>query len=194
MFYEKKISSSMHERKRMDVSLSLKALDSAGRFAGYASVFDVTDSQKDVVVRGAFRATLAGRVPDIKLLWQHAQHEPIGVFERMFEDTHGLYVEGRLLLEVQRAKEAYALLKAGVVSGLSIGYSPIRYGFDEEKGVRILHEVELWEVSLVTFPANSAAGVTVVKHAEPELGQAKLPPYALVGLSDALDRALAALD
>jgi HK97 family phage prohead protease len=99
------------------------------------------------------------------MLWQHQQDEPIGVFERMFEDKRGLYVEGSLLLDVQRANEAHSLLKAGVVKGLSIGYSPLRYKIDEKTGVRVLAEVELWEVSLVTFPANAAANVTVVKQA-----------------------------
>lgn len=120
--YNKKISASMRERKRMAFALQVKALGADGTFAGYASVFDIVDNQKDIMIKGAFSATLKQGAGAVKLLWQHQQDEPIGVFERMFEDSVGLYVEGRLLLDVQKANEAYALLKAGAVSGLSIGY------------------------------------------------------------------------
>ena len=185
MYYDKKISAKMRERKRLDFNLQVKSLDSAGRFAGYASVFDMVDSQKDIILRGAFAETLKGRVGDIKMLWQHQQDEPIGIFERMFEDTNGLYVEGKLLLDVARAKEAYALLKEGAIGGLSIGYSPIKYRLNEKTGVRMLSAVELWEVSLVTFPANDAAKITVVKQT--------IPTMQLVELSQALDRAIGAL-
>lgn len=181
MYYETKISASMHERRRLDFGLELKSLDAKGKFAGYASVFNVVDSQKDIILRGAFAKTLKGRVGEIKMLWQHQQDEPIGVFERMFEDARGLFVEGRLLLEVVRAREAYALLKEGSISGLSIGYSPLKYRRNEKTGVRMLSEVELWEVSLVTFPANEEAKITVVKGG--------LPRADLLGLAVALDRA-----
>ncbi len=163
MYYDTKISASVRERKTLDFSLEIKALDEHGRFAGYASVFGVVDNQRDIITSGAFLQSLVNRTHEIKLLWQHQQEEPIGVFDTVFEDERGLYVEGRLLLDVQRAREAYALLKAGAVSGLSIGYSPVRYRMNAETGVRHLLEVDLWEVSLVTFPANEAAGVTMVK-------------------------------
>ncbi len=169
MYYDKKISASVRERKNFASALHIKSLDVTGRFAGYASVFDVVDNQRDSMQRGAFSETLARGIANVKLLWQHQQSEPIGVFDKIFEDAHGLYVEGRLLLDVARAKEAYALLKAGALTGLSIGYSPVRYRIDDETGVRQLTEVDLWEVSLVTFPANQAANVTVVKMAEPIL-------------------------
>lgn len=175
----------MRERKRLDFNLRVKSLDFAGRFAGYASVFDVVDSQKDIILRGAFAETLKGRVGDIKMLWQHQQDEPIGIFERMFEDINGLYVEGKLLLDVARAKEAHALLKEGAIGGLSIGYSPVKYSLNEKTGVRMLSAVELWEVSLVTFPANEAAKITVVKQVT--------PTFQLVELSQTLDRAIRAL-
>jgi HK97 family phage prohead protease len=185
MYYDKKISAKMRERKKLAFFLDMKSLDSAGRFAGYASVFDVVDNQRDVIVRGAFAETLKGRVGDIKMLWQHQQDEPIGIFERMFEDKNGLYVEGRLLLDIARAKEAYALLKEGVIGGLSIGYSPIKYRLNEKTGVRMLSAVELWEISLVTFPANEAAKITVVKQG--------IPDMQVACLSKALDMAIAAL-
>ncbi len=196
MYYDKKVSASMRERKRLSFDLNVKSIDSAGRFAGYASVFNIVDSQRDIILRGAFSQTVKGRTGDIKLLWQHQQDEPIGVFELIAEDARGLYVEGKLLLSVQRAQEAHTLLKAGALSGLSIGYSPTRYTIDPKSGVRSISEVELWEISLVTFPANAAANVTVVKQApqgeETHLKQA-LRSGQLIGLFDALDRAIDAL-
>jgi len=163
MYYDTKINAPRRERKSFVCDLQLKTLNGQGRFAGYASVFNIVDQQRDIILRGAFSRTVKGRAGDIKLLWQHQQAEPIGMFNRMFEDARGLYVEGSLLLNVRRAQEAHTLLKAGVVKGLSIGYSPVRYKIDAKSGVRVLAEVDLWEVSLVTFPANEAANVTVVK-------------------------------
>lgn len=155
----------MRERKNLAFDLEIKSIDAQGRFAGYASVFNVVDNQQDMILPGAFSHTLKGRLKEIRLLWQHQQNEPIGFFERISEDAHGLYVEGRLLLNVRRAEEAFSLLKAGALKGLSIGYSPTRYRMDTKTGVRLLAEVDLWEISLVTFPANTSATVTVVKHA-----------------------------
>jgi len=165
MYHDRKIGASMRERKNLACSLELKSIDAEGRFAGYASVFNVLDNQKDIILRGAFADTIHDRVSQIKLLWQHQTGEPIGVFTAMFEDSRGLYVEGKLLLNVQRAREALVLLKSGAVTGLSIGYSPVRYTIDPDTGIRRLAEVDLWEVSLVTFPANDQAAVTVVKSA-----------------------------
>ncbi len=185
MYYDKKISAMMPERKKLAFNLQVKSLDKIGKFAGYASVFDVMDNQNDIILRGAFAETLKGRVAEIKMLWQHNQSEPIGVFDRIFEDVRGLYVEGRLLLDVARAKEAYSLLKEGVVSGLSIGYSPLKYRRHEKTGVRLLSAVELWEISLVTFPANEAAKITVVKQ--------EITRPQLLELSQALDMAMGVL-
>lgn len=184
MYRDQKISATMRERKRLACALEIKSIDMQGRFAGYASVFNVVDNQRDIMLRGAFARTLKDRIGEIKLLWQHQQDEPIGVFDTMFEDARGLYVEGRLLLNVQRAKEAHTLMKAGALRGLSIGYSPTRYHIDK-KGIRHLAEVELWEVSLVTFPANEAANVTVVKEA--------VPAAQLLELACNFDRAIAIL-
>ena len=183
----------MRERKKLGFSLAIKSIEESGRFAGYASVFGVVDNQRDIMMRGAFSHTLKGRVPEIKLLWQHQQDEPIGIFTEIAEDANGLYVEGKLLMQVQRAKEAHALLMEGAISGLSIGYSPVRYSTDEVTGVRKLAEVKLWEISLVTFPANDAAQVTVVKQM-PDLEWMQLQQGGhLVALSEALDRAMGAL-
>ena len=85
------------------------------------------------------------------MLWQHDPTEPIGVWDEVREDERGLYVKGRLLDSVARAREAAALLEAGAIDGLSIGYKTVRASKNEQ-GQRLLSEVELWEVSLVTFP------------------------------------------
>lgn len=187
-FYEKKVAPKMFEQKHMSFDWQLKSIDEYGVFAGYGSVFEVVDSQKDVVMPGAFKNTIENRKSQIKLLWQHDMSQPIGVIDEIFEDENGLYVKGHLMLDVAKAKEAYALLQKGVVSGMSIGYSPKRTRSDKVNGVRILDEVELWEVSLVTFPANDAARITVVKNAEKPDGYAsKCEEY--VKLSAALQRA-----
>lgn len=152
----------MHN-KNTDVNFSLKSMQENGSFVGYASVFGVIDSQNDVLVRGAFADSLRKNPGDIKLLWQHQVSEPIGVFDVIREDTYGLYVEGRLLLDLQRGYEAYSLLKNAAIKGMSIGYSVINANYNPEDNIRIITKLELWEISLVTFPANEAAVVTQVK-------------------------------
>lgn len=155
------------QKKYLTRPFDIKAVNEDGTFEGYGSVFHVEDSDKDVVVPGAFTASLAdwktkGKMP--ALLWQHMGSQPIGVYEEMHEDAHGLFVRGRLLKDdVAQAGEAYALLKAGAISGLSIGYRTIVDEFDRETGITTLKELDLWEVSTVTFPANDMARVENVK-------------------------------
>ncbi len=161
--YERKVARTVRETYYAPVSLEIKQMQDNGVFAGYASVFDIVDSQRDIICHGAFAHTLISENHQVKLLWHHAMDEPIGVIEALYEDRHGLYIKGRLLMDVARAREAYSLLKANVVTGLSIGYSPRRYRTDPDTGIRHIQAVDLWEVSLVTFPANQAAQVTVVK-------------------------------
>ncbi len=121
---------------------------------GYASVFGRADRGGDVVEKGAYAASLkaiadaGGRV---KMLWQHDPAQPIGVWDEVYEDNRGLYVKGRLLADVALAREAAALLEAGAIDGLSIGYRTLKATKDD-MGRRRLSELELWEVSLVTFP------------------------------------------
>ncbi|MBF9044830.1 HK97 family phage prohead protease [Rhodobacterales bacterium HKCCE4037] len=117
---------------------------------GYASVFGAVDQGGDVVQPGAYKASLDGG-RRVKMLWQHDPREPIGIWDVVREDAKGLYVKGRLLDEVARAREAAALMKAGAIDGLSIGYRTLKASKDD-RGRRLLNEVELWEVSLVTFP------------------------------------------
>lgn len=121
---------------------------------GYASLFGLTDQGGDAVVPGAFSASLkrlSARGDKVRMLWQHDPTRPIGVWDEIAEDEKGLWVKGRLLPEVAQAREAAALIEAGAIEGLSIGYRTIRAERDR-KGQRALAEVELWEVSLVTFP------------------------------------------
>ncbi len=173
-----------YNNKILTCSLDIKTVSKHGVFAGYASVFDVVDNQQDIILPGAFAKSLQERKDDIKLLWQHQIDEPIGILEKIFEDEKGLYVEGRLLLNIRRAREAYDLIKAGALEGMSIGYKPIDYDYDSNSGVRLIKEVLLFEVSLVTFPANSAASITVVKGNQQPL---------LLELAESLDRAIAIL-
>lgn len=145
------------------IDLDIKSVTPDGFFVGYASTFGNTDRGGDVVMPGAFTKSLqkypAGRV---KLLWQHNTDEPIGVWKSLTEDGHGLKAEGQLLLETARGREAHALMKADQLA-LSIGFKTIRDEVDRKSGVRRLHEVELREASLVTFPMNEDAVISGVK-------------------------------
>lgn len=184
--YECKIDLPHHFHAKHTSGLQIKSLDADGVFAGYASVFNLVDSQRDMILPGAFTETVRGRTPQIKLLWQHDQREPIGIIEELREDENGLFIRGRLMLEIARAREAYSLLKEGAISGLSIGYTPKQYRTDPDSGIRILSALDLWEVSLVTFPANHAAQVTVVKGRD--LDELEMPGE-LLRLSHELERA-----
>ena len=138
-----------------------------GTFKGYASVFGNMDSYRDIVEPGAFEKTLKKkRLKDIKLLWQHWSDSPVGIPTLFEEDKKGLYMEGKLAIPgVQKAEEAQALMKLGAVTGLSIGFMTKIEEWDKDKRVRRLKEVDLWEVSIVTFPANPKAKVSSVKDA-----------------------------
>lgn len=171
----------MQTKQRLDLPLTIKSVSDSGEFEGYGSVFGVEDSYSDVVVRGAFTATLEkwkakSRLP--AMLWQHNMSEPIGIYTEMREDDVGLYVKGRLLIDAdQLAKRAHAHMKAGSLSGMSIGYMLDDYEYDKEKGVWILKAIDLWEVSLVTFPANDDARITDVKSL---LARGETPPPSKV--------------
>jgi HK97 family phage prohead protease len=136
----------------------------AGEFEGYASLFDEPDLGKDVVVRGAFSASLARRgVGGVRMLWQHDPSEPVGRWLSLVEDARGLKVRGRLNLAVARAREIRSLLKDGGIDGLSIGFRVERARKDKATGLRRLEKLDLWEISLVTFPMLPAARVGAVK-------------------------------
>ncbi|MDA5094400.1 HK97 family phage prohead protease [Aliiroseovarius sp. KMU-50] len=128
---------------------------------GYASFFGEADNGNDVVVEGAYAKSLdelsqTGR--SVKMLWQHDPSQPIGIWDEVREDKKGLYVNGRILTDVERGREAAALIEAGAIDGLSIGYRTVK-ATKNDKGQRLLSELELWEVSLVTFPMLPSARV-----------------------------------
>jgi HK97 family phage prohead protease len=148
------------ERKYCQISDQITLGEDAS-IAGYASLFGATDQGGDVVMKGAYGASLerlGATGSNVKLLWQHDPATPIGVWDEVREDATGLYVKGRLLVETQKGREAAALIKAGAIDGLSIGYRTIKAERDA-KGRRQLSELELWEVSLVTFPMLQQARV-----------------------------------
>lgn len=156
-------------RETRAFALSLRATGDDGTVEGYGSVFGQRDSYDDVIEPGAFAGSLAehraaGTMP--AMLWQHDPEEPIGVWTEMAEDDRGLRVKGRLVLESERGRAAHALLKAGALNGLSIGFMAKSWGYDRDTSIRTLTEIDLWEVSLVTFPAQSRARVTSVKSAD----------------------------
>ena len=146
--------------QRKWLSLKLDEVSDEGTFKGHASVKGNVDLGKERVMGGAFKKTLSEN-PSVPILWQHDPTQPIGVSVTMREDAKGLAVEGRLVMDVERAREAHALLKAGAIKGLSIGYDVLRETW--EKGIRQLHELKLYEFSIVTFPMNTEAGVSSVK-------------------------------
>ena len=152
------------EHKRLTPAFHIKfdSVDAKGEFSGYASTFGgPPDAYGEVIAPGAFTESLkSGQMP--ALLWQHNPAEPIGVWLDMVEDAKGLWVRGRLTTETQRGAEACALMRAGALNGLSIGFVPKRWE-DSDSGIRTLTEIELWETSIVTFPANSNARVSDVK-------------------------------
>lgn len=156
------------EIKELRIAAEIKAVDDSGTIEGYGSIFGNVDSYGDVVAKGAFTRTLevasnTKRMP--AMLWQHNADEPIGVWTMMREDAKGLFVKGRLA-DTQRGREALELIKMGALSGLSIGYSTVESEFDDETDTRLLTDVNLWEVSPVTFPANDKARITVAKSAD----------------------------
>ena len=137
-----------------------------GVFEGYGSVFNNTDLGNDIIKKGAFEKSLRKKGPKgVKMLYQHKSDMPIGVYEKIMEDEKGLYVKGKLALGTQAGKEAYELMKMGALSGLSIGFRTNEkgYHYDKRTRKRIIEEVELMEVSLVTFPMNPKAQVDMVK-------------------------------
>lgn len=157
------------EIKYIDRPFEIKGIGEDGVFDGFGSVFGNVDSYKEIVAPGAFTESLAawkasGRLPPV--LWQHRSGEPIGPYLEMEEKPLGLWVKGQLLVDdVQRAKEARALMKAKAVNGLSIGFVTREDSYDRVTGIRTLKKVDLWEVSVVTFPANPAAQISSVKSA-----------------------------
>ena len=157
------------ERKYLRPDAGLTVTD--GRVvSGYASLFGVKDQGGDVVAKGAYAVSLArlGKTgARVKMLWQHDPAEPVGAWISIAEDSIGLKVKGRLNLSVSRAREILALMREGAVDGLSIGFRTQRAVEDRKAGLRRLYRLDLWEISLVTFPMLPQARVTAVKRAAP---------------------------
>lgn len=164
--------------ERRAVTFEVRAVaEDARTFEGYGSVFNTIDSYNDTIVKGAYKQTLKewkARKKLPKMLLQHGgggffssnadDMVPIGKWEEMYEDDYGLFMKGRLFdIATDRAVATYAALKEGELDGLSIGFRTLKSKMDEETGIRTLTEIQLYEVSLVTFPANDPARVTAVK-------------------------------
>jgi phage prohead protease, HK97 family len=149
----------------IDRPFQVKSVTGDGRFVGYASVFGEEDSYSDIVMPGAFKQSLKEDFTDKKryvpMLWQHNSYSPIGIYPEIYEDSTGLYVEGQCNMKVQQGMECHALMDQGALTGLSIGYTTVKSEWNETTGVRKLLQVNLWEVSPVTFPAGDSARAQV---------------------------------
>lgn len=143
--------------------VELKVQGDSQEVEGYASVFNNVDSYKDIVMPGAFAKSIKRRKP--AMLWQHNPNHVVGKWTDVEEQDKGLYIKGKLV-DTTMGMDVYKLAKAGAITGLSIGYSPTTYEIDKDKGVRRLTEIELYEVSFVTFPANERAQLTRVKNVD----------------------------
>lgn len=155
--------------KRFDAPLTIKSVSENGEFEGYGSIFGNKDSYGDIIVPGAFQKSLSGwsdkgRLP--AMLWQHRMDEPIGIYTEMREDEVGLYVKGRLLIDDDPlSRRAHGHMKAGSLTGMSIGFMIGDWEYNSDKEAWLIKEIDLWEVSLVTFPANEEARISNVKTA-----------------------------
>jgi Escherichia/Staphylococcus phage prohead protease len=165
------------EREVKFAPCDLKSVEADGTFTGYASLFNEVDLGQDLVMPGAFRDSLRLRgARGVKLLFQHDPNEPIGVWLELAEDARGLFARGRLMPEVTRAREVLSLMRAGALDGLSIGFRTVKGRTDPATGVRRLHAIDLWEISVVTFPMLPEARVSAVKrrHSVAGTGSARL--------------------
>ena len=153
-----------HEQLASQVFRPRTTIDPDGTVEGYASLFGEIDAARDMVMPGAFARTLRSRgVRRIPMLFQHDPAEPVGVWLELVEDFRGLRARGKLIPEVARARELFALVKSGAVDGLSIGFRTVKGRVDPASRVRKIIELDLWEISIVTFPLLSGARVRAVK-------------------------------
>ena len=156
--------------KYLSPQFYIKSTSDDGHIEGYASVFNVKDEQGETVLPGAFKKSIesamkTGKMP--KMLWQHDARKPIGVWEDMYEDDHGLVVKGKLLLELKHGREAWSLLKNRAIDGLSIGYRNPRKVLSNSDN--FLSDIDLLEISIVTFPACTDATIDTVKSEDQNL-------------------------
>ncbi len=134
-------------------------IDDEGRFAGYASVFGEVDDGGDIVMPGAFARSVARRGVRLRMLFQHDPTEPVGIWSRVAEDGFGLWAEGRLIPGVPRADALRRLIESRAIDGLSIGFRTVRATREAGTGHRRLHAIDLWEISIVTFPMMAGARI-----------------------------------
>jgi HK97 family phage prohead protease len=146
----------------MDYKFRVKDVDESGTFEGFAAVYGNVDLGNDVIAPGAFTRTIKNSEGRVPILWQHDKREPIGA-GRLSDSREGLILRGKLVLESDVARKAHGLMKAEVLNGLSIGYDLIKSEYDKKNDARLLKEIKVWEVSLVTFPMNPRALVSSVK-------------------------------
>ncbi len=161
------------EHLAFEAALELKAEDDNsdggpdGTFTGMASTFGNKDLMGDIIEAGAFKKSLKRRpAKKVKLLHQHDGWSlPLGVFAEIEETPKGLMVKGRLAMGTQQGREVFELMKMGALDALSIGFRVAKDGaiFDRDKGLRIIKEIDLIEISVVNFPANPRARITGVK-------------------------------
>ena len=143
------------------------------RISGYASLFGQADMSGDVVQRGAFAASLLSMNDRLTMLFGHETAEPIGVWDRLFEDRTGLFVSGRLIGGNARADRTARLIREGALSGLSIGYRAKRVSRRNSGGRKLL-ELDLWEVSVVAFPMLRSARITQINDTSTAFEKRKL--------------------
>ena len=135
-------------------------IDDEGRFAGYASVFGEVDDGGDIVMPGAFARSLSRRGrARVRMLFQHDPKDPVGVWSHVAEDGFGLWAEGRLVPGVPRADALRRLIESRAIDGLSIGFRTVRATREAGTGHRKLHAIDLWEISIVTFPMMAGARI-----------------------------------
>jgi hypothetical protein len=163
----------------------VKAVTAEGEFTGYGAVFNNEDLGRDVILPNAFTKSLQRRpAAKVKMLRQHDSDEPIGIWLDLAEDGKGLRAKGKLILDTVKGRETHALMRAGALDGLSIGFRAVKDHFDRAKGVRFLEELDVPEISVVTFPMNPRATVASVKGHDP--GRARALVAAINRAKEAL--------
>lgn len=146
------------------VLLDIKAIGEDGTFEGYASTFGNVDNGGDRVIAGAFAKSISVKTArGVKMLRDHDKRHLIGEWLEIREDAKGLYVRGRVFVDIQMGKETLVLMRAGQLSALSIGYKTIESEYSKLDDVRNLREIDLWEISVVPFPMNEMATIDAVK-------------------------------
>ncbi|WAJ26285.1 HK97 family phage prohead protease [Antarcticirhabdus aurantiaca] len=151
------------QRETLDLIETRFAADDEGTFSGHAALFEVVNGHREIIKRGAFAKTLLAN-RSVPMLWSHDPSQPVGVWTSIVEDARGLAVTGRLIRETSKGAEAHALMKAGAISGLSIGFRAVQA--ERSQGLRVLSEVALVEISLVTLPSASGARIHSVRNGQ----------------------------